>query len=65
MSRVHHDLSILYMPDEEPKSKLCKAAMYIEVKQFEEACAIYHEMYHGMEELELIYQPYVLNNQGL
>ena len=64
MSRIHHDLAISYMPDDEPKALLCTAAMYVEVGRLEEGCVIYREMYKTVDEMEAQYRPYVLNNYG-
>lgn len=65
MSSIHHELSMMYMPDEEPKARLCKAAMYLEISKYEDACVIYQDMFNEVDELDALYQPYVLNNHGL
>lgn len=64
MSRVHHELAIAYMPVGEPKALLSKAAMYVELGQYEEACEIYRDMYASVDDMRAHYQPYVLNNYG-
>lgn len=64
MHTVHHDLAILFMPDGEPKALLSKAGMHVEVGNYEDACAIYREMYANVDDTETKYQPYVINNYG-
>ena len=61
---MHHDLAIAYMPDGEPKALLCKAAMYVEVGKYEDACEIYADMFAAIDDIGAQYQPYVLNNHG-